>query len=118
MLTGVAAAEIERIVHDHIRAILKDRGGDTPRISGEDKLNATLGLTSLDLATLVAELEVALGVDPFAKLVSITAVRSVDDVVNAYRLAFAPAASAAQDSGLADAVRRAQTRRARAEGGG
>ena len=55
--------------------------------AGADKLNATLGLSSLDLAFLVAELEVELGVDPFAKLVSITSVRSVDDLVQAYRSA-------------------------------
>ena len=55
-----------------------------------DKLNATLGLTSLDLAFLVAELEAELGVDPFAKLVSITSVRSVGDLVRAYQQAFFP----------------------------
>jgi acyl carrier protein len=118
MLTTSGAAEIESIVHGRIRAILEDRGDGATQISGEDKLSATLGLTSLDLAQLVAELEAALGVDPFAKLVSITAVRSVDDLVAAYRLAFAPAASVARDDGLAEAARRARARRAHAEGGG
>ena len=126
MLNGRDPAEIETIVHAHIHAILEDRGDNAMAVSGADKLNATLGLTSLDLALLVAELEVALGVDPFAKLVSVTAVRSVDDLVGAYRLAFAPTApaspggsqEASQDNGLADAARRATARRARLSSGG
>ena len=118
MLNGRDPTEIETIVHARIHAILEDRGDDVAAISGADKLNATLGLTSLDLALLVAELEVALGVDPFAKLVSVTAVRSVDDLVGAYRLAFAPTPPASQDNGLADAARRATARRARLSSGG
>ena len=118
MLNGRDPTEIETIVHARIRTILEDRGDDVAAISGADKLNATLGLTSLDLALLVAELEVALGVDPFAKLVSVTAVRSVDDLVGAYWLAFAPTAPASQDTGLADAAARATARRARLSSGG
>ena len=77
-------------MHDRIHAILADRGSQVGRLSGADRLNATLGLSSLDLAFLVAELEAALGVDPFAKLVSITSVRSVGDLVRAYQKAFFP----------------------------
>jgi hypothetical protein len=55
-------------------------------------LSATLGLSSLDLAFVVAELEAELGVDPFAKLVSITSVRSVGDLVRAYQQALFPEA--------------------------
>lgn len=118
MLNGRNPTEIETIVHACIQAILEDRGDNTTIVSGTDKLNATLGLTSLDLALLVAELELALGVDPFAKLVSVTAMRSVDDLVGAYRLAFAPTAPANQDTGLADAAARAMARRARLSSGG
>jgi acyl carrier protein len=113
MLSEPGAAEIETIVHARIRAILEDRGDEPRSLSGADKLSATLNLTSLDLALLVAELEAELGVDPFAKLVSVTAIRSVDDLVAAYRLAFAPAAPATPDEKLAEAARRASARRAR-----
>ena len=65
MLKQRSASEIETIVHARIRAILEERGDDSISIAGADKLNATLGLTSLDLALLVAELESELGVDPF-----------------------------------------------------
>jgi hypothetical protein len=71
-------------------------------------------LSSLDLAFLVAELEADLGVDPFSKLVSITSIRSVDDLVRAYRGAIlGDDKLQAQESDLAAAVQRANSRRAR-----
>lgn len=107
-------AEIEAVVHSKIRAVLEERSGEVCPIRGVDKLNATLGLSSLDLAVIVAELEMELGADPFAKLVPITSVRSVDDLVEAYRKALIPdAKSTEQDDGLAAAMRRAQRRRTR-----
>jgi acyl carrier protein len=72
MLTAPTLAQIESIVHGRIRAVLAERVGEVARLSSTDKLSATLGLSSLDLAFVVAELEAELGVDPFAKLVSIT----------------------------------------------
>jgi len=47
---------------------------------------ASLGLDSLDLAQLVATLEVELGVDPFATR-SIAGLRTVGDLCDAYRAA-------------------------------
>jgi hypothetical protein len=68
------------------------------------------------LAFLVADLEAELGVDPFAKLVSITSVRSVDDLVRAYQQAFFPELQLrGEDDAVAAAVKRAHTRRARRE---
>jgi acyl carrier protein len=116
MLTAPTPAQIEAIVHDRIRAVLAERVGEVGRLSGADKLSATLGLSSLDLAFLVAELEAELGVDPFAKLVSITSVRSVADLVQAYQQAFFPEfARGMADDAIATAVERARTRRARRE---
>jgi acyl carrier protein len=114
MLTSLTPAQIEAIVHGRIRAVLAERNGEVGPLSSTDKLSATLGLTSLDLAFLVAELEAELGVDPFAKLVSITRVRSVDDLVRAYQQAFFPESrSSGKDDAVAAAVKRAETRRAR-----
>ena len=115
MLTTPTPGEIESIVHERIRALLAERGGEAGRLSGNEKLSATLGLSSLDLALLVAELEAQLGVDPFAKLVSITSVRSVDDLVRAYQQAFFPELERRDDHTVTTAVKRAQTRRARRE---
>jgi acyl carrier protein len=114
MPTALTTAEIEVVVHDAIRSVLAERVAEVARLGGGDKLNATLGLSSLDLAFLVSELEIQLGVDPFAKLVSITSVRSVDDLVHAYRQALFPEAPApGRQDELAAAIRRAQARRAR-----
>jgi acyl carrier protein len=113
VLTAPTLGQIESVVHEHIRAILAERGGEAPNLSGSEKLSATLGLSSLDLALLVAELEAQLGVDPFAKLVSITSVRSVDDLVRAYQQAFFPELQRREDHAITAAVKRAQTRRAR-----
>ena len=116
MLKTPAPEQVESVVHGKIRAILAERGSQAGRLSGADKLNATLGLTSLDLAFLVADLEAELGVDPFAKLVSITSVRSVDDLVKAYQQAIFPdRARSADDGAVATAIKRAETRRARRE---
>ena len=116
MLTVPTLAQIESAIHDRIRAILADRAGQVGRLSGTEKLSATLGLSSLDLAFLVAELESELGVDPFAKLVSITSIRSVGDLVRAYQQAFFPELKrSGEDDVIPAAVERARARRARRE---
>jgi hypothetical protein len=69
MLSAPTLAEIESVVHGRIRALLAERVGEVGLLSGSEKLNATLGLSSLDLAFLVAELEAELRIDPFVKLV-------------------------------------------------
>jgi len=114
MLTKPSPREIESVVHSRLRAVLQERSGEPRAVAGSDKLSATLGLSSLDLAFLVSDLEAELGLDPFAKLVSITSIRSVDDLVRAYLLASSPeAVPAGQDDSLATAAKRAGTRRAR-----
>jgi len=116
MLTAPTLGQIESIVHGRIRAALADRVGEVGPLSGTEKLSATLGLSSLDLAFLVSELEAELGVDPFAKLVSITRGRSVEDLVRAYQQAFFPELQrGGEDDAIAAAVERAETRRARRE---
>ena len=116
MLTAPTLAQIESIVHARIRAVLAERAGEVGHLSGADKLSATLGLSSLDLAFLVADLEAELAVDPFAKLVSITSVRSVEDLVRAYQQAFFPELQRrGEDDAVAAGAKRAQARRARRE---
>jgi acyl carrier protein len=114
VLTAPTLGQIEATVHERIRAILAERAEEVAHLSGTEKLSATLGLSSLDLALLVAELEAQLGVDPFAKLVSITSVRSVGDLVRAYQQALFPELERGGDEhAVAAAVKRAQTRRTR-----
>ena len=114
MLRVLTPVQLETLVLGKIRAVLEERSSEVHVIKGADGLNATLGLTSLDLALIVAELEVEVGADPFAKLVSITSVRSVDDLVGAYRKALYPGTDdPGQDHDLAAAARRAQMRQTR-----
>jgi acyl carrier protein len=113
-LKGPTRAELESIVHKQIRGLLEERGGAPVAIHGADTLNGVLGLSSIDLAIVVAELESALGLDPFSKIVSITSVRSVDDLVEAYVKACLPQTKPEEeDKGLMEAERRARGRRAR-----
>lgn len=61
-----------------------------PALAGlhlDQPLVAGLGLRSLDLAEIVAVLEQRFGFDPFAESVSITSIRTVRDLCEAYRTA-------------------------------
>lgn len=109
---GPSRTELEAVVCEKIRVALEERGGEVPAIHGADTLNGALGLSSLDLAIVVAELESALGVDPFSRIVPITSVRSVDDLVDAYLKAYQPQKPEA-DEDLIEAAQRARGRRAR-----
>ena len=112
MSKGPARGELESVICEKIRRLLEERGDGIPTIHGADTLNGALGLSSLDLAIVVAELESALGVDPFSKIVSITSVRTVDDLVEAYLKAYQPQKPEENDD-LLEAARRARGRRAR-----
>jgi acyl carrier protein len=80
-LTG---AEIEAIIHRTIVEILERAGKPVPVFAEEDDLIAT-GLTSLDLAALVAKLERRWKIDPFLEAKAITEVRTVGDLCRAYQ---------------------------------
>jgi acyl carrier protein len=109
-----ATDQIEAIIHERIYTLLRERSDELRTLQGSDNLNSALGLSSLDLATLVAQLEAELGFDPFTKSVAITSVRTVDDLVRAYRSAVAPpTVPNAADQLRATAVQRANARRAR-----
>lgn len=106
-------AEIEKQVH----AILAEKALPLRKLEKRDRLSDTLGLSSLDLAILVSELEVSFGADPFAKLVPITDIRTFGDLVEAYRLALKPDPKHKADADdLAQAADRARRRTARREG--
>jgi acyl carrier protein len=114
VLQAPTRRELENIIHEKIRVLLEERGGDVPAIHGADGLNGVLGLSSLDLAIVVGELESALGVDPFSKIVSITSIRSVDDLVGAYLKAYLPQTKPTEnDENLLEAARRGRGRRTR-----
>lgn len=114
----MTVARIEGIVHAAIARVMQAHGLPASAIRAEDKLNATLGLRSLDLAELVFELEMAVGADPFAELVPITSVRTVEDLVAAYRRLFDDDGGRDGDArALLDARRASQGRRDKREAG-
>ena len=100
-------AGIREVVYEIVRDILTEKGTGPRAIVDGDRLGEELGLRSLELARLVAQLEERFGVDPFETLVSITSVRTVGDVCEAYR---AVLAGERDTAGLDDARRRALRR--------
>jgi acyl carrier protein len=85
MLTGKPTdGEIEETIHLVIVDLLQRRGRMVAPFDDHDLLVAT-GLTSLDLAALIARLEQRWKVDPFLEAVPITEVRTVGDLCRAYR---------------------------------
>ena len=76
--------EIEKTVHEVVLQIIEQRLSTVTEITNEQRLVADLGFESLDLAQLVATLEIRLGVDPFVSQVSITDMRRVSDLIDAY----------------------------------
>jgi acyl carrier protein len=85
MLTGrPTEAEIEATIHRTIIELLERAGKPVPPFDEEDDLMST-GLTSLDLAALVAKLERRWKIDPFLEAKAITEVRTVGDLCRAYQ---------------------------------
>ncbi len=77
---------VETTVRQIILEVLQQSQPDAPPVLDHQQLNADLGLRSLDLAQIVAELELELDTDPFLELVSVTDMRTVGDLCQAYRL--------------------------------
>jgi acyl carrier protein len=100
--------EIEATVHQTIVTILERQGAPIKPFDNDHDLVAT-GLTSLDLAALVAMLERRWHVDPFLESIAVTEMRTVGDLCRAYQEVLNGAAGA----GHAETLRAAQARRMR-----
>jgi len=86
-------------VHAAVRALLAQKGAAAgPPLDDARGLRSDLGFDSLDLAQLVAGLELSLGVDPFAEQVAVARVVTLGDLCRAYEGCPRPAgAGAAQE---------------------
>lgn len=104
-------SEVFAMIQEEVNTILEEQGHPARRISADDRLNAELGLKSLDLARLVVGLEVRTGADPFQELVPISSVRTVGDLREAYRKFFAGDDAAEDEEELLAVQRRAAARR-------
>jgi acyl carrier protein len=79
--------DIEATVYEVTLDIARERTPDLPRITGAQRLSTDLGFGSLDLAQLVATLELRLGLDPFASTASLGEVHTMEDLCRVYRQA-------------------------------
>lgn len=80
--------DLEQTIHEIVLHIVQQKTETIKKVENHNHLTQDLGFRSLDLAQLVSILEFKLGVDPFAKLVPVTSIRTVGDVCDAYRLCF------------------------------
>ena len=76
----------EQVVQAAVLEIARKRNPSLAEVKNEHRLIDELGLQSLEVAELVAMLEMRTGKDPFATQVSIGSVRTVDDLCRAYAL--------------------------------
>lgn len=100
--------DILQAVRTEILRVLRERGVDHPKISAQDALIATLGLSSVDVVALVPPLNATLAVDPFAGTLAVTDMRTVGDLVDAYE----NARSTSPHSSIGSDVLRASAKRA------
>jgi hypothetical protein len=90
MLTGKpTAVDINATIHRTIVELLEWSGRQPPDFDDSDDL-VSIGLTSLDLAALVAKLQRHWKIDPFLEANTITEVRTVGDFYRVYRECIGP----------------------------
>lgn len=75
---------VEEVVCETALRLARKRQPALQAVTLEMALVGGLGLESLDIAELVATLEIATGKDPFASEVDIVSVKTVGDLCKAY----------------------------------
>ena len=84
-----SADHVAKTVFDTITDLLEEQGLENSGFDESAKLVDTLGLKSMDIAQVVLVLEDELEADPFQEI-PITSVRTVGDLINAYRVTLDP----------------------------
>jgi len=105
--------DVDEVVRAEIGRYLAASGRDAVAIHRRERLTEGLGMTSFELADLVARLNARLSADPFRTSLALTDVQTVEDLCRAYRgqPAGVPMPPAEQDQ-LEASLKRAQARRA------
>ena len=85
--------DIQATIMKVVGSVVREKSPEVADIRPDQMLVDDLGLRSLDLARIIAKLEMKLGVDPFAELVSVTSIRTPGDLCAAYAKCFAAAES-------------------------
>jgi acyl carrier protein len=103
--------KIEQKVHEVVRRVSQQRSAALPSVENRHRLTGELGLTSLDIARVIAILEMELGVDPFTRHAAITDMRTLGDLCEAYRAGLGAPAREPVNGVCANSERRANARR-------
>lgn len=101
---------VEQSVHEVIEKVAREKKLDPGGVHAGQGLVSDIGFKSIDLARIVAILEIRLNADPFSKLVPITSIQTVGDLVKAYQLCFSPNPASAFAPNLENSQSRAEAR--------
>jgi acyl carrier protein len=77
--------EVKKGIENAIKQILDQKSYKAPEIKDELRIIEDLGFSSLDIAQLIAYLEMELGVDPFSEGALITSINTVESLCNVYQ---------------------------------
>jgi acyl carrier protein len=114
-MDGDRTLPIGQVVVAEIKTLLGTTGRRSDVVGEGDRLD-DLGITSLDLADLVATLNRKLSANPFRQSMAFTDVRTVADLCRAYEPAFPRDPTPASLGELEETRRRALARRAASQG--
>jgi hypothetical protein len=91
-------SEVRAKVFEVVLEVVRENHPEIIVLRPGDRIVQDLGLRSLDLARIVAKLEVDLGRDPFVQHVALTSIRVLADLCDAYlSTSEAPASNADED---------------------
>ena len=109
--------DVDRIVLDEVGVLLAEHGRSRDGVSLDDALEADLGLSSLEIVRLIERIAAALALDAVASALSITDLRTVDDLCRVFRDVRAGGSTdAAAIEALRERQAEAQARRAKRMG--
>lgn len=95
---------LKQTIYSTIQRVAKRKSLEIGVIRDQDALVDNLGFKSLDLARIIAILELKLDLDPFAELVSITSIRTVGDLCAAYAKCFSEQNGSATENNTPEAA--------------
>jgi acyl carrier protein len=78
-------AEIKKNIKHAIQQILDQKSYNIPEIKDELRMIEDLGFSSLDIAQLIAHLEMELGADPFSERALLSSINTVGSLYNVYQ---------------------------------
>ncbi|MBF0118387.1 MAG: hypothetical protein HQK79_06085 [Desulfobacterales bacterium] len=102
--------DVTQIVYETIRKVADEKDIKLNGIQNSYNLIRDVGFKSIDLARLIAVLELKLKVDPFSKLIPITSIQTVGDLCNAYIACFSKTAEVISLSDFNQSEKRGEMR--------